>query len=30
MHALRTPDDRFASLPGYPYAAHYVEIPAGD
>ncbi len=22
--ALRTPDERFASLPGYPWAAHYV------
>ena len=25
MHALRTPDDRFASLPGFPYAPHYIE-----
>jgi haloalkane dehalogenase/tRNA(adenine34) deaminase len=24
MHALRTPDDRFAALPGYPWAPHYV------
>jgi len=23
--ALRTPDDRFANLPGWPYAPHYVE-----
>ncbi|HEX8803470.1 MAG TPA: haloalkane dehalogenase, partial [Acidimicrobiales bacterium] len=30
MHALRTPDDRFADLPGYPFAPHYVDIPAGD
>jgi haloalkane dehalogenase len=26
MQALRTPDERFANLPGYPYAPHYVEI----
>src|SRR5438552_13576325 len=25
MEALRTPDDRFASLPGYSFAPHYVE-----
>ena len=30
MEVLRTPDDRFASLPGYPFAPHYVEIPDGD
>ncbi len=30
MKALRTPDDRFAGLPGYGFAPHYVEIPAGD
>lgn len=30
MHVLRTPDDRFASLPGYPFAPHYVEVDAGD
>ena len=30
MHALRTPDDRFADLPGYPFAPHYVDVPAGD
>lgn len=30
MDFLRTPDDRFANLPGYPFAPHYVEIPAGD
>jgi haloalkane dehalogenase len=23
---LRTPDDRFANLPGFPYAPHYVEV----
>jgi len=26
MEALRTPDERFASLPEFPYAAHYVDI----
>jgi haloalkane dehalogenase len=26
MTALRTPDDRFANLPGYAFAPHYVEI----
>jgi haloalkane dehalogenase len=25
METLRTPDDRFASLPGYPFAPHYTE-----
>jgi haloalkane dehalogenase len=29
MDTLRTPDDRFADLPGYPFAPHYVEIPDG-
>jgi haloalkane dehalogenase len=26
MDALRTPDERFAGLPGYPFAPHYVEV----
>src|ERR1700752_3406271 len=26
MKVLRTPDERFASLPGFPYAPRYVEI----
>jgi haloalkane dehalogenase len=26
MELLRTPDDRFAGLPGYPFAPHYVEV----
>ncbi len=26
MNVLRTPDDRFASLPGYAFAPHYVEV----
>lgn len=30
MLALRTPDDRFTDLPGYPFAPHYVEVDAGD
>ena len=27
---LRTPDERFADLPGYPFAPHYVDVPDGD
>src|SRR5258706_15515603 len=30
MEALRTPDERFASLPDFPFAPHYVEVAAGD
>jgi haloalkane dehalogenase len=30
MEALRTPDERFEGLPDYPFAPHYVEVPAGD
>jgi len=26
MNALRTPDERFANLPGYDFAPHYVEV----
>ncbi|TMA51467.1 MAG: alpha/beta fold hydrolase [Deltaproteobacteria bacterium] len=26
MEVLRTPDDRFANLPGYPFAPHYLEV----
>lgn len=26
MQTVRTPDERFADLPGYPYSPHYVEI----
>jgi haloalkane dehalogenase len=26
MNILRTPDDRFADLPGYPFAPHYVDV----
>ena len=28
MDILRTPDDRFASLPGFPFSPHYVEVAA--
>lgn len=27
MKVLRTPDERFADLPGYPFAPHYAEVP---
>lgn len=30
MQALRTPDERFESLPGYGFEPHYVEAPDGD
>jgi haloalkane dehalogenase len=30
MKALRTPDDRFENLPGYPFAPRYVEVPDPD
>ena len=30
METLRTPDERFRDLPGYPFEPRYVEIPAGD
>lgn len=30
MQVLRTPDERFADLPGYPFAPHYATIPSGD
>jgi haloalkane dehalogenase len=30
MQVLRTPDERFADLAGYPFEPHYVEIPDGD
>ncbi len=30
MEALRTPDERFAGLPGFPFQPHYTEIPSGD
>jgi haloalkane dehalogenase len=30
MQVLRTPDERFESLPGYGFEPHYVEVPDGD
>lgn len=30
MKVLRTPDDRFADLPGFPYEPHYVTIADGE
>jgi pimeloyl-ACP methyl ester carboxylesterase len=27
---VRTPDERFANLAGYPFAPHYVEVPDGE
>ncbi|MDJ0768014.1 MAG: haloalkane dehalogenase [Ilumatobacter sp.] len=30
MHTTRTPDERFADLPGYPFEPHYAEIPDED
>jgi len=29
MHVLRTPDDRFAGLPDFPFAPHHVEVDDG-
>jgi haloalkane dehalogenase len=30
MQTVRTPDDRFAALPDFPFAAHYTDVPSGD
>jgi haloalkane dehalogenase len=30
MKILRTPDERFRDLPGYPFDPHYTEVPDGD
>lgn len=30
MDSLRTPDDRFADLPDFPYQPHYADVPSGD
>jgi haloalkane dehalogenase len=30
MQVLRTPDDRFRDLPGFPFEPRYVEVPSGD
>src|SRR5262245_6107412 len=30
MRVLRTPEERFAGLPGYPFGPHWAEVPGGD
>ncbi len=30
MKILRTPDERFLNLPGYPFEPHYAEVPDGE
>jgi len=30
MDLLRTPDERFTDLPGYPFEPHYVDVDTGD
>ncbi|TFG98607.1 MAG: alpha/beta fold hydrolase [Myxococcales bacterium] len=30
MHFVRTPDERFRDLPGWPFAPHYAVVPSGD
>ena len=30
METLRTPDECFADLPGYPFEPHYTDVPDGD
>jgi haloalkane dehalogenase len=30
VKVLRTPDERFASLPGFAFAPHYADVPDGD
>ena len=30
MKVLRTPDERFANLPGWPFEPHYVDVPDGE
>ena len=30
MDVVRTPDERFRDLPGYPFEPHYVDVPDGD
>ncbi len=30
MQKLRTPDDRFANLPGFDFSPNYIEVPSGD
>jgi haloalkane dehalogenase len=30
VDVLRTPEERFEGLPGFPFVPHYVEVPSGD
>jgi pimeloyl-ACP methyl ester carboxylesterase len=30
MKSLRTPNERFDNLPGYPFAPHYLNVPDGE
>jgi hypothetical protein len=30
MQTLRTPDDRFADLPGYDFSPHYADVADGE
>jgi len=30
MKSLRTPDERFSNLPGYPFTPHYLDVPDGE
>jgi haloalkane dehalogenase len=30
MNILRTPDERFQDLPGYPFAPHYIQVDIGE
>jgi haloalkane dehalogenase len=30
MDALRTPDERFTDLPGYPFSPHYLDVPDAE
>ena len=30
MEFARTPDERFADLPGWPHAPHYASVPDGE
>lgn len=30
MKTIRTPDDRFADLPGFAFAPHHADVPDGE
>ena len=30
MKILRTPDDGFTDLPGFPFSPHYTDVPDGE